>query len=209
MWRNFGLRLNLVTAIASLMAISVGATQEQATVAAPTAPVPAQIFSAKKIFVSNGGADSGLFPHPFSGTPERAYGAFYAALQGWGRYEIVSSPREAELVAELQLISPSGPASANKVKGASDPLPFFRLIIFDRETHFALWTFTETIYQANLQKTHDRNFDDALAALTVDLKKLAGGAAATASAQHYTSQHSISRDSTSQNSISQNSISQN
>ena len=73
MLRIFGLRLSEVAAIGLLMAISAGAQQERAGVAAPAAPVPPQIFSAKKIFVSNGGADSGLFPHPFSGTPERAY----------------------------------------------------------------------------------------------------------------------------------------
>jgi hypothetical protein len=197
------LRLSQVATFALLMVITAGA-QERAGVAAPAAPVPPQIFSAKKIFVSNGGADSGLFPHPFSGTPERAYGAFYAALQGWGRYEMVSSPREAELVAELQLVSPSGPANANKQKGASDPLPFFRLVIFDRETHFALWTFTETIEAANLQKTHDRNFDDALAALAGDLKKLASGTAATASTQNSSSRSLTLANATSQNATSLN-----
>ena len=199
MWRVFWLRLSQVATIALLMAITTGAQERAGVAAGGAGPVPPQIFSAKRIFVSNGGADSGLFPHPFSGTPERAYGAFYAAVQGWGRYEMVSSPREAELVAELQLISPSGPANANKQKGASDPLPFFRLVIFDRETHFALWTFTETIEAANLQKTHDRNFDDALAALAADLKKLAGASAATASTEN-----SSSRSSTPQNSTSLN-----
>jgi hypothetical protein len=202
MRRNFGLRLSLVAAIGLLMAICAGAQQEPAgVVAAPAAPVPPQIFSAKKIFVSNGGAESGLFPHPFSGTPDRAYGGFYESVQQWGRYEIVSSPREAELVAELQLVGPSGPQNADKQKGASDPLPFFRLTIFDRETHFALWTFTETIYRANLQKTHDRNFDDALAALAGDLKKLAGGTSASAAA---TSQNPPSQNADVQNATSQN-----
>ena len=189
MLRVFGLRLSQVTAIALLMAISTWAQQERADVAALAAPVPPQIFSAKRIFVSNGGAESRLFPHPFRGTPDRAYGAFYAAVQGWGRYEMVSAPREADLVLELQLVGPSGPKNADKQKGASDPLPFFRLVVFDRETHFALWTFTETIEAANLQKTHDRNFDDALAALADDLKKLASAAAATAATQNSTSQN--------------------
>ncbi len=37
-----------------------------------TAPVPQALMKAKKIFLSNAGADSGLFPHPFSGDPDRA-----------------------------------------------------------------------------------------------------------------------------------------
>ncbi len=139
---------------------------------AQEAPVPAGILTAKKIFISNAGADSGLFPHPFSGGPERAYNQFYAAIKAWGHYEIVADPAEAELVVELRLIAPNGPANADKQKGASDPLPMFRLVIFDGKTHFVLWALTESIYLALLQKTHDRNFDDALALLVTDLKNL-------------------------------------
>jgi hypothetical protein len=48
----------------------------------------------------------------------------------------------------------------------------FRLSILDRKTHYILWALTESIAPANLQKTHDRNFDEALATLTLDLKRL-------------------------------------
>ena len=57
-------------------------------------------------------------------------------------------------------------------KGASDPLPMLRLVILDRKTHYVLWALTESIGQANLRETHDRNFDQALTALTLDWKKL-------------------------------------
>jgi len=137
------------------------------------APVPLALLTAKKIFISNAGADSGLFPHPFSGNPGRAYKQFYAAVQNWGRYECVTDPSEADLVFELRLTAPYGPANADKQKGASDPLPMFRLVILDRKTHYVLWALTESIEQANLQKTHDRNFNEALTALTLDLQKLA------------------------------------
>ena len=46
----------------------------------------------------------------------------------------------------------------------------FRLVIFDRKTHYVLWALTESIDIAYVQKTHDRNFDDALAAVLTDLK---------------------------------------
>jgi len=134
--------------------------------------VPTALLNAKKVFISNAGADSGLFPHPFSGDPDRAYNEFFAGIQGWGRYQIVTDPSEADIVFELQLMAPNGPSNANKVKGASDPLPMFRLVIFDRKTHYVLWALTESIDAANLQKTHDRNFDEALSAITLDLKRL-------------------------------------
>jgi len=140
-----------------------------------TAPVPTGLLAARKVFVSNAGADSGLFPHPFSGTPERAYIEFYTALQAWGRYELVVDPQEADLVFELQLTAPNGPTNANKQKGASDPLPMLRLVIFDRKTHYVLWALTESIEAANLQKTHDRNFDNAIDAIILDLKDVMKG----------------------------------
>jgi len=140
------------------------------------APVPPAISSAGKIFVSNAGADSGLFPSPFSGDVNRGYNQLYAALKATGQYPLVSDPAEADLVLELQLTAPNGPASDNKVKGASEPLPMFRLVVYDRKTHFVLWAFTQSIELAYLQKTHDRNFDDALNAILLEFESLSGKA---------------------------------
>jgi hypothetical protein len=160
--------------LAFLSILSLIPVRAQQTPPAASAPVPQGILAAKKIFVSNAGADSGLFPSPCSGNPDRGYNQFYADLQAWGRYETVSDPQAADLVFELQLTGPGGPSNANKQKGASDPWPMFRLVIFDRKTHYILWTFTESIAPAILQRSHDKNFDDALAALNSDLRRLAG-----------------------------------
>jgi hypothetical protein len=59
----------------------------------------------------------------------------------------------------------------------------FRLVIFDVKTHYVLWALTESIDEALVQKTHDRNFDDALSALVLDLKSLNGKAATPVAAQ--------------------------
>jgi hypothetical protein len=152
----------------------VAATSQQAAPPAPTvvAPVPPLLLSAKKIFLSNAGADSGLFPHPFSGDPDRAYNQFYANVESWGRYQVVANPRGADLVFELQLTAPNGPSNANKQNGASDPLPMFRLVIYDRPTHYILWALTESIDPAVQQKTHDHNFDEALSTLMLDAGRL-------------------------------------
>ena len=136
------------------------------------APVPPALLNAKTVFISNAGADSGLFPHPFTGDPDRPYNEFYAAIQSWGRYQIVGDPSEADVVFELQLIAPPGPSSGNKINGASDPLPMFRLVVYDRKTHYVLWALTESIMVAYLQKTHDNNFDLALNAIASDLKRV-------------------------------------
>lgn len=139
----------------------------------PPGPVPPAIGAAKKVFLSTEGSDGGLFPHPFSGTESRAYDQLYAALQQWGRYELVGNPADADLVFDIELLSPKGPQGANKVTGASDPLPEVRLAIYDRPTHYVLWSMTEQIEPANLQRTHDRNFDQAMEALMADLKSVA------------------------------------
>jgi hypothetical protein len=150
------------------------AGEAQISTPPPVAPVPPAVLSAKRIFVANAGADSGLFPHPFSGNPDRAYNQFYAAFKADGRWQLVSSPREADLVLELRLTAPYGPSNADKQKGASDPLPMFRLAIYDAGNHFLLWALTETIESANLQKTHDRNFENAVEAILADFETLSG-----------------------------------
>jgi hypothetical protein len=175
------LKLFLSVCAALFFAVAAGAQAPLSVL--PLAPVPPALLNAKTVFISNAGADSGLFPHPFSGDPDRAYNEFYSGIQGWGRYQIVTDPSAADVVFELQLIAPNGPSAPNKQNGASDPLPMFRLVIFDRKTHYVLWALTESITVAVLQKTHDNNFDLALTALTLDLKRLAS-APASAAANH-------------------------
>jgi hypothetical protein len=143
------------------------------------APVPAAILNGSKIFVSNAGADSGLFPSPFTGDPNRAYNQFYASLKANSQFELVGDPADADLVLELQLTAPVGSThsmNTNKVNGASDPVPMFRLVVYDRKTHYVLWAFTASIEVAYLQKTHDRNFDDALNVILLEFESLSGKA---------------------------------
>ena len=51
-----------------------------------------------------------------------------------------------------------------------------KLTVYDRKTHYVLWAFTESIEIAYLQKTHDRNFDDALNAVLLEFESLSGKA---------------------------------
>lgn len=167
------IHLGLYAALATVLLSAVtAAAQQQAYTEA--GPVPPAITSAKTIFISNAGADSGLFPEPFTGDANRGYTQLYAGLKASGKYELVSDPSEADLVLELQLTAPNGPSRGSKVNGASDPVPMFRLVIYDRKTHYVLWALTESIEIAFLQKTHDRNFDQALTDLTYDFERISG-----------------------------------
>lgn len=138
---------------------------------APPAPIPAVLASGRNIFLANGGSDSGLFPSPFSGDPNRGYDEMFAGMMGMG-YHLVSDPSQADLVLEIRLMAPYGPKNADKSRGSADPEPSFRLKIYDRRSHYLLWALTEPIELAFLQKTHDRNFDDALSALLMDFQVL-------------------------------------
>jgi len=170
---KLGLRIQTTLCVAALAAASALGQQPAVT---PQAPVPGEMRTATKLFVSNTGADSGLFPSPFSGDPNRGYNQLYAGLQANGQFQLVNDPAEADLVLELQLTAPNGPSQGSKINGAANPVPMFRLVVYDRKTHYALWAFTQSIDIAFLQKTHDRNFDDALSTILLEFESLAGKA---------------------------------
>ena len=95
------LRILVFVSVALLTAV---AARAQVAVPPPIqlAPVPPALLNAKKIFISNAGADSGLFPHPFSGDPDRPYNEFYTDIKSWGRYGLVGDPSEcAEKIQQL------------------------------------------------------------------------------------------------------------
>ena len=142
-----------------------------------SAPIPTQILSAKKIFISNAGQDGF---GGFSGTPDRTYNQFYSAMKTWGQYELVSTPTDADLVLKISFgIQAVG---ANVIKGDSigtGYAPRFRLLILDPKTHFTLWAFTQHVQWALLAGNRDKNFDQGMTSLVSDLKKLAGAAPST------------------------------
>jgi hypothetical protein len=154
--------------------ISAAAASAQLPAYTQAGPVPQAILSAKKLFVSNAGSDSGLFPSPFSGDPNRAYTQFYAALKSANQFALTADPSDADLVLQLQLIAPYGPTQGSKALGASDPLPMFRLTIFDRNSHYILWTITQSIDGAVGQKNHDQTFDAAIQVLLEKFQQLSG-----------------------------------
>jgi hypothetical protein len=173
---RFGIQTTLCAAL-----LTAASALAQLPAATPEAPVPQALRTASKIFVSNAGGDSGLFPSPFSGDPSRGYNQLYAGLKANGQYQLVSDPSEADLVLELQITSPTGSThttEVNKVNGAADPVPMFRLLVYDRKTHYVLWAFTQSIEVAYKQKTHDRNFDEALTAILLEFESLSGKAQA-------------------------------
>jgi len=142
---------------------------------AGTAPVPAQLTGAKKVFISYGGGSTNVAG--YSGSDTRVYEQFYAAMKAWGHYDLAPTPSDAELAFEISFSSPLSAVSpfgggAHGVPVTSDP--HLRLGIIDVKTHITLWTVIEHIDQAILQGNRDKNFDRAMNALVNDVAKLAG-----------------------------------
>lgn len=130
----------------------------------PAAPVPGQILTGKKVFLGN---DEGERSSRFTGGADRGYNQFYAAMKSWGRYEMASSPENADLLFELRL---TPVRFSNRVPDYQT----LRLAIYDPKTHALLWAFNELIQVEVSQGSRDKNFDTALNRLVTDLQRLAG-----------------------------------
>jgi hypothetical protein len=133
-------------------------------------PVPEQIGAAQKVFISNAGGESFeavMDQTVFNGGPDRPYNEFYAALNGWGRYDLVSSPSEADLVLEISWVLSD--------TGLKLPvLGQLRLQVIDPKTHVTLWSIIEYVRGAILLGNRDKNFDQAMNTIVSRLKQLTG-----------------------------------
>jgi hypothetical protein len=173
--RKAGIMLKARLAVVSLaLALFSSAILQAQTAAAPPAPIPSQILTAKKVFISNAGGDFGHWN--WSGGQARTYDEFYAAIKSWGRYELVSTPCDADLV--LAII---GHHPVDTGGNDLSTVPQFGLVLIDPKTHIALWTLDENVPQGmGTQKSRDKGFEGAMNKLVADLKALTAQPAATA-----------------------------
>jgi hypothetical protein len=138
------------------------------------APVPAQILTAKKVFISNAGVDgASLAVFMRGGDVNEPYNRFYAAMKSWGRFDIVGAPSDAELVLEIRFTA----QLANCGSGYPPTRePQFELTILDARSHFPLWVLAEPVGSAVLKANWEKNFDQGLTNLVDRVKSLAGAA---------------------------------
>jgi hypothetical protein len=135
----------------------------------PPAPVPSQIITARKAFISNASGESNLPP----GTADLNYNQFYASMKSWGRYELVSAPADADLVFELHYEILFEPVLVSNGQGGSGQSHQIRLSILDPKSHVILWAFTEPVVQVQKKATGLQNFQQAMDKLMGDVKTLA------------------------------------
>ena len=154
--------------VSALMAVPPFAAQT-AKQTVPPAPIPSQILTGNKVFISNAGVTArylSSYVVDHTGSVNGLYDEFYAAMKNWGRYELVSSPAEADLVFEISL-SQEGP------NPQLDPL--VGLKILDLKTHTVLWAFVEPVPAGSgREATRRRAWEQALAKLVNDVRQLTG-----------------------------------
>jgi hypothetical protein len=132
------------------------------------APVPSPLLNAKRAFISYEIGDVTAFPSDYSGGPERAYGEFYSQMKAWGRYQLVSDPKDADLIFAVRFVDPP-----NIVR------PQIRLGILDSTARVSLWGFVEEVDFAFFKKHRDQAFTASVKQLLTDVQALvAPGSAA-------------------------------
>lgn len=172
--------LRIIKSLPCFLAVAilatVATTSAQQSKALPPAPVPPQIASAQKVFISNAGGESFesvIDETVFNGGPDRPYNQFYATMKTWGRYQLVSSPADADLVFEVSWVLSD--------TGLKLPvLGHLRLVVIDPKTHVTLWNFTEYVRGAMLLGNRDKNFDQAMTTIVDRMKIIATARPATA-----------------------------
>ena len=166
--------MTIVRFVVPIFAITLAITTADVSAAqqpvnSPSAPIPARIFSARKIFISNA---TGEIPMPPE-TLDLAYNEFYAAMKSWDRYEVVADPSDADLVFELRFHYSVGPTGVVQGSGGSTEDFQLRVSILDSRTRTILWAVSKSIPQSNKKEKSRQFFDQAMAALVDNLKKLA------------------------------------
>jgi len=137
----------------------------------PPAPLPAVIVGAHTVFLSNrGGSDL-------------AYDAFYQAMKGWGKYQIVGSPDDADLIVELSYEVVNGGTrvwstrntynNTTQVHSTQIIDPQLILTIYDARTKNSLWSTIDHRRLARLEKNREKEMINSAERLVEELRSRA------------------------------------
>lgn len=120
----------------------------------PPAPLPSIVINAQKAFLTNGGGS------------DLAYDAFYVKMREWGKYQIVGSPEEADLIIELAYRVEHGGtrvwSSTNTYNGTTQVHsaqivdPQLVLTIYDAKSKNSLWSTIDHRRLARREKNREK-----------------------------------------------------
>jgi hypothetical protein len=139
----------------------------------PAAPLPAAIVDARRAFLSNrGGSDL-------------AFDAFYSAMKSWGKFQLVGSPDEADLIVELAYrVEDHGTrvwSSTDTYNGTTQVHsrelidPQLVLTIYDAKTKNSLWSTVDHRRLARREKNREKETINSAERLVGELRSRAFG----------------------------------
>ena len=138
----------------------------------PPAPLPEVIVTAHKVFLSNGGGS------------DLAYDAFYSEMKNWGKYQIVGSPDDAELIVELSYhVEDMGTRVWSSVNTYNNTTqvhsrqlidPKLILTIYDARTKNSLWSTVDHRRLARMEKNREKEMINSAEMLVEVLRSRSG-----------------------------------
>jgi hypothetical protein len=149
----------------------------------PPPAIAATIASAKTVFVSNLGSDEVVAVNTKGGA-NASYNEFFASLQRWGRYQLVGSPKDADLVFEIRTTQQPpedkwiGPGIGQNSFDVTAYPAIISLTIRDGSDQSILWTTTAKYLRGPTRKGIFTHFDQAIEDLTNQLKAFVSPSAA-------------------------------
>lgn len=143
-----------LTCFLVLFSITLLLAQEQK----PAAPTPispsARLAAAKTAYVKNGGGS------------EIPYNVIESGIEGWGRFVIVDSPQQADIIIEIQSpedetgmsVSSTTDDGHSSTKSSRDlTVAIIKVIVYDAKTHLMLWNAEERPKGAFKEKAREDN----------------------------------------------------
>lgn len=159
-----------------VFAISLTASARRKPVA--RAPLPAVVSNAKKAFLTNGGGSS------------LAFDEFYSQMKQWGRFELVGSPSDADIIIDLRYtVEDHGPhiwSATNTYTGQTSVYsrelvdPQLILSIYDSSTKNLVWSATDHRRLARLEKNREKETIKSADRLVQGLRERISGSETTA-----------------------------
>ena len=142
--------MNRTATVIVLLFAAFSFAQDQKPAATPISP-SARLAAAKTAYLRNGGGS------------EIPYNVIESGVEGWGRFTLVDSPQQADVIIEVQAPEEETGTSVSSSDGHSasashdTSVAIIKLTVYDAKTHLPLWTVVERPKGGFKEKTRNDN----------------------------------------------------
>lgn len=143
----------------------------------PVAPLPSAVSHAKRVYLLDGQTTSQYLTKNGNAL---AFDTLYADMKDWGKYEIVDSPKTADIVVELQYRPYSDGSRSYGVYNSSSKTvqtydadsagADFALVIYDAASRGQLWSASDQVGFARFVSNQRKEVVKSIGRLVEDLK---------------------------------------